>query len=258
MPKQLLCQTNWPNHLINLTAKTRRFFGVYCSAPYSELSVSLFSALLRQVIRPFGWRFKCLSHIKEKKPEIHSSAYVAPTATICRDVTIGANCRVMHGASIIAEGGKIRLGENCVIFENAVVRSNANHSAFIGNFCLIGPNAHIVGCTIEDEVFVATGASVFHSAHLGKGSEIRINAVVHLKSYLEPGALVPIGWIAVGNPAKLFPPGQHEEIWKMQEPLNFPLTVYGFERPEANMIKITQRLAENLGSHLDDTIIAEC
>ncbi len=37
----------------------------------------------------------------------------------------------------------------------------------------------------EDEVFIATGAAIFHGAHLGKGSQIRINAVVHLKSYLE-------------------------------------------------------------------------
>ena len=49
-----------------------------------------------------------ISH-KGKKPEVHSLAYIAPTATICGDVTIGPNCRVMHGASIIAEGGKIIL-----------------------------------------------------------------------------------------------------------------------------------------------------
>ena len=197
-----------------------------------------------------------LSH-NGKNPRVHPSAYVAPTATLCGDVSIGSNCRVMHGASIIAEGGKISIGEQCIVFENAVVRSNTDHSASIGNYCLIGPNAHVVGCTVEDEVFIATGAAIFHSARLGKGSQIRINAVVHLKSYLEPGVVVPIGWIAVGNPAKLFSPDKHEEIWEIQKPLNFPLTVYGFDRPEASMKKITQRLSDNLGSHIDDSIIAE-
>lgn len=137
------------------------------------------------------------------------------------------------------------------------MRSNTKHSTTIGNYALIGPNAHVVGCTIEDEVFIATGAAIFHSAHLGKGSEIRINAIVHLKSYLEPCSTVPIGWIAVGNPAKLFSPDQHDEISKIQEPLNFPLTVYGYDRPEATMRKITQRLAKNLGSHIGDQIITE-
>ncbi|HIQ36538.1 MAG TPA: hypothetical protein EYH36_00840 [Desulfocapsa sulfexigens] len=115
----------------------------------------------------------------------------------------------------------------------------------------------VVGCTIEDEGFIATGASMFHSAHLGRGSSVRINGVVHLKSYLEPGAVVPIGWIAVGNPAKLFSPEQHDEILKIQDSLNFPLVVYGFDGPDATMKKITQRLSENLGSHIDDTIITE-
>jgi carbonic anhydrase/acetyltransferase-like protein (isoleucine patch superfamily) len=197
-----------------------------------------------------------ISH-NSKNPQVHPSAYVAPTATLCGNISIGPNCRVMHGASIIAEDGKITIGERCIIFENAVVRSNTNHSASIGNHCLIGPNAHVVGCTVEDEVFIATGAAIFHGAYLGKGSQIRINAVVHLKSYLESGVVVPIGWIAVGNPAKLFSPDRHEEIWEIQKPLNFPLTVYGFDRQEASMKKITQRLSDKLGSHIDDSIISE-
>ncbi|MBN2528414.1 MAG: hypothetical protein JXR76_18645 [Deltaproteobacteria bacterium] len=44
-----------------------------------------------------------------KEPPIYPSADVAPSATICGDVTIGPHCRVMHGSSIIAEGGKIEL-----------------------------------------------------------------------------------------------------------------------------------------------------
>lgn len=192
-----------------------------------------------------------------KSPDIHPTAYIAPSACLCGDVTVGPHCRVMHGASIIAEGGKIEIGEHGIVFENAVVRSNARHSASIGNFCLIGPNAHVVGCTIEDEVFVATGAAVFHGAWLGRGSQVRVHAVVHLKTRIEPAVVVPIGWVAVGNPARLFPPDRHEEIWEIQKPLNFPLTVYGFDRPEATMQKITRRLAENLGTHIEDTILSE-
>ena len=197
-----------------------------------------------------------LSH-KGKQPYVHPSAFVAPTATLCGSVSIGPHCRIMHGASIVAEGGSIAIGEHCMILENAVVRSNAKHSTRIGNFCLIGPQAHVVGCTVEDEVFIATGASIFHRARLGKGSEVRINAVVHLKSTLAPGVVVPIGWIAVGNPAELFPPDQHEAIWNLQKPLNFPLTVYGFDRSEASMRKITRRLSEVLGAHMDDRILSE-
>jgi hypothetical protein len=48
-----------------------------------------------------------------------------------------------------------------------------------------------------------------------------MNGVVHLRSELAPHTVVPIGWVAVGDLAQLFPPERHEEIWAIQEPLNF-------------------------------------
>ena len=187
-----------------------------------------------------------------KKPSVDSAAWIAPNAVLCGDVTIGSGCRIMYGAQVIAETGSITIGRECIIMENAVLRSSSMHPLRIGNNCLIGPNAHVVGSTIEDEVFIATGAAVFHSSHLGKGSEIQINGVVHLKTHIPAGEMVPIGWIAVGNPALILAPDQHDRIWEVQKPLNFPLTVYGFEREEASMVKITQRLSEALASHISD------
>ncbi len=193
---------------------------------------------------------------QRKAPRIAASAYVAPNAVICGDVAIGDNCRIMFGAQVIAEGGSIAIGDECIVMENAVLRSNARHSLTIGNNCLIGPNAHVVGCRIEEQVFIATGAVVFHGAFLGRDSEVRVNAVVHLKTLLLPGATVPIGWVAVGNPAEILPPDQHDTIWAIQKPLDFPLTVYGLDRAEADMVQITRRVAEALAGHRDDEIIA--
>src|SRR4029450_6181707 len=188
-------------------------------------------------------------------PQIDPAAWVAPNAVICGNVTIGPSCRVMFGAQVIAEGGSVSIGCECIIMENAVLRSSARHSLSIANNCLIGPNAHVVGCTVEEEVFIATGAAVFHAAHLGKGSEVRINGVVHLKTHLAAGETVPIGWIAGGNPAQVLPPGEHERIWHTQKPLDFPLTVYGIERDEATTGKITHRLSEVLRSHASDEVM---
>ncbi|MBI3635285.1 MAG: gamma carbonic anhydrase family protein [Candidatus Rokubacteria bacterium] len=187
-------------------------------------------------------------------PTIDPTAWVAPDATVCGDVHIGANTRVMHGARVIAEAGQIRIGQYCVVMENAVIRSTARHSADIGDHCLIGPNAHLVGCSVEDEVFLATGVAVFHGARLGRGAEVRINGVVHLRSHLPAGTTVPIGWVAVGSPIRIFPPDKHDEIWGVQKPLNFPLYVYGFDRGEADMRKITTRLCNELGEHRNDAV----
>lgn len=185
-------------------------------------------------------------------PRIAPSAWIAPNAVVCGKVTVGPGCRILYGAQIIAESGAISVGRECIIMENAVLRSSTRHPLAIGNNCLVGPNAHVVGCTIEDEVFIATGAAVFHSARLGKGSEVRINGVVHCKTHLPSGETVPIGWVAVGTPAQVLPPSEHERIWEIQKPLNFPLAVYGLERSEATMEKITRGLSEALGSHASD------
>jgi len=198
-----------------------------------------------------------IAHLGET-PQIHPSAYVAPNATICGDVRVATGCRIMFGACVVAEGKTLELGANCIVMENAVIRSTDAHPTKIGSHCLVGPHAHLVGCTLEDCVFIATGVSVFHGARLGYGSEVRINGVVHLRTELPAHTTVPIGWIAVGNPAQVFPPDQHDAIWAVQKPLNFPKYVYGVERPpegESNMAEITKRRSEALGSHIDDVIV---
>jgi len=189
-----------------------------------------------------------------KTPRVHRSAYVAPNAVVCGDVTIGPGSRVLFGAQIIAEGRSIDVGSECIVMENAVLRSTALHALRIGDNCLVGPTAHVVGCHVEDEVFIATGAAVFHGARLGRGCEVRVHAVVHVSTVVAAGATVPIGWIAVGDPASILPPKDHDAIWALQKPLNFPLTVYGLERAEADMVKITRGLSEALATHLRDEI----
>jgi carbonic anhydrase/acetyltransferase-like protein (isoleucine patch superfamily) len=192
-----------------------------------------------------------------KAPQIDSTAWIAPDATLCGHVEIGAGTRVLHGTRIIGEaGGTIHIGNNCIIMENAVVRGSRRHPCTVGNNCLIGPNAHVTGATLGDEVFIATAAAVFHGARLSRNCEVQVHGTVHLRTRLEPGAVVPIGWVAVGNPAKILPPGQHSEIWRIQEPLNFPDWVYGFERNTPDLMRrVTERLSESLGAHADDKVV---
>lgn len=183
-------------------------------------------------------------------PEISPLATVARDCTVSGRVIIGPGCRILPGARIVAEGGgSIHLGRNCIVLENAVIRATARQDCRIGENCLIGPQAHVVGATLADEVFVATGASVFHGATIGKGAEVRINAVVHLRSTLPPGATVPIGWVAIGDPARILPPDQHEAIWEIQSRLDFPGFVYGLDRSDPDLMrKVTARLSEELVS----------
>lgn len=192
-----------------------------------------------------------LTHVG-RAPRIDPTATVASTATVVGDVTVGPGSRILHGAVLVAEGGAITLGRECIVMENAVIRATARHACAIGNHCLIGPSAHVVGCTLEDQVFIASGATVFHAARLGKGCEVRVHGVVHLRTVLPPGETVPIGWVAVGDPVQVLPPEAHEKIWAVQRALDFPGTVYGVARGPTAMVDITRRLSRELAAHGED------
>ncbi len=190
-----------------------------------------------------------------KEPRIDPSAYVAPTAVICGDVSIGAESCIAFGAVLVAEGSPIVIGSRCVVRENALIRSVTNHPVRIGDNVLIGPGSALTGCTVEDEVFLATGVTVFHDAIIKRAAEVRINAIVHIKTVVPEEATVPIGWVAVGNPAKIFSPDRHDEIWAALRPLNFPALVYGVERGpsgRADMPEITSRVTRLLMEHRHD------
>ena len=190
-----------------------------------------------------------------KTPRIHETAWIAPNATISGDVEIGANTRVLYGAVVTAEGGPIEIGEQCVIMENAVLRGTRKHPLHISDRVLVGPHAYLSGCSVDAECFLATGAAVFNGSRLGKRVEVRINGVVHLSTVLADDAVVPIGWVAVGDPAEVLPPDEHDAIWATQEPLDFPKQVFGVERGPEMMAQVMARYTRALGEHRHDRII---
>ena len=193
-----------------------------------------------------------------QRPQVDDSAYVAPNAVLCGDVRLGAGSQVLFGAVLTAEGGPVTIGESCIVMENAVIRGSKRHPVSLGRNVLVGPRAYLSGCTVEDDVFLATGATGFNGAVIGARAEVRINGVVHLKTRVPADATVPINWVAVGDPAKILPPDRHEEIWDVQEPLDFPREVFGLDRPapgETIMPELTRRYAEALSAHRDDRIL---
>ncbi len=191
------------------------------------------------------------------RPRVHESAYVAPNAIVSGNATIGANTSVLFGAVITADGGPVTIGPDCVIMENAVIRGTPNQPAQLGRAVLVGPNAHLSGCTVGDEVFLATGVTVLNGAQLGDRVEVRINGLVHVNTVLDPDTTVPIGWVAVGRPARLYPVEQHDQIWAIQQTLDFAGTVWGVDRsvPQGER---TRRYAHGLRRyHQGDVVLAE-
>jgi carbonic anhydrase/acetyltransferase-like protein (isoleucine patch superfamily) len=190
-----------------------------------------------------------------RRPSVHPSAWVAPNATVSGDVTIGPDCRVLFGAVLSDEGGPVELGERCIVMENAVLRGRTGNPIRLGDHVIVGPHAHLNGAEVGDDAFLATGCAVFPGARIGPRAEVRIHGVVHVNTALPADGLVPIGWVAVGDPATVLPPDRHDEIWEIQRGLDFPGTVFGVERPppgETVQPEVTRRYAELFGRHRDD------
>lgn len=192
---------------------------------------------------------------RSKTPVVDPSAYVAPTAVLAGDVQVGAGCAIGFGAVLSAEDGAIVLGRDCIVMENAVVLATERAHTKIGDNVLVGPRAYLTGCTIEDCVFLATGSTIFNHARIGRGAEVRINGTVHLHTNLPDNATVPIGWVAIGNPAQILAPNEHEKIWEIQKTLDFPKAVFNLERPpkgQTIMPELTKRYAAHLRAHRQD------
>ena len=74
--------------------------------------------------------------------------------------------------------------------ENAALRGTQRHRLLMGERVLVGLHAQLTGAAAADEVFIAAGA------------------VVRLGAIVAPQARIPAGWVAAGDPARAYPPGQ--------------------------------------------------
>jgi len=187
-------------------------------------------------------------------PSVDPTAYVAPNAVLCGDVHVGPGARILFGAVLTAEDGRVDVGARCIVMEHAVLRGRERHPLTLGDDVLVGPHAHLNGTTVADGAFLATGSALFPGSRVGRGAEVRINGVVQVNTVLPDDAVVPIGWIAVGDPAQILPPQAHDEIWAVQRELDFQGTVYGLARDATATERMTAQ-SDWFGAHREDRIL---
>ena len=138
-------------------------------------------------------------------PKIAPDAWVAPTATLVGNVSIGACCVIDHGALVVSGGPPIHLEAGVTVMAGAIIRSTGGfhrpaYDVSIGKDCLIGPQAALVGCRLGEAVYVATGVMIFHGAHIGEGCRIGARGVVHAGAVLPPRSRVGMGQFAIAQP----------------------------------------------------------
>ncbi len=132
----------------------------------------------------------------EKRPDIASSAYVHPHATVIGDVKIGERVFVAPMASIRGDRGRIEIGDETNVQDGAVIHSDTSFVTKIGRRVNIGHNATIHAESIGDNAAIGMGAVLMLGSKVAEGVMIANSALLHNKTLTEPNK------IYAGVPAK--------------------------------------------------------
>jgi len=169
----------------------------------------------------------------DASPQFDDSNFIAPSADVIGDVTLGAGASVWFHATIRGDVHWIRIGAASNVQDNAVVHvSKGTAPTTIGDGVTIGHGAIVHGCTIGDNVLIGMGAIVMDHAEIGAGSIVGAGALV------TAGTIVPPGSLVLGRPAKVKRALGEEEVADIavyaRNYLRYSAIYRGAEQPGAN------------------------
>jgi gamma-carbonic anhydrase len=140
---------------------------------------------------------KLLDRFLRRKPRLGKGVYIAKTAVVLGDVTLGAHSSVWYGAVVRGDIQRIVVGHHSNIQDNAVLHLSDVLPCVLGNRVTVGHSAILHACKVGDEVLVGMGAVILDGAVIGKQSIIGAKALVTQGTKIPPGSLV------LGAPAKV-------------------------------------------------------
>lgn len=131
-------------------------------------------------------------------PRISSHSFIAPTASIIGDVTIGDDSGIWFGCIIRGDVASISIGSNTNIQDGSVIHVTRNGgNTIIGNNITVGHRALLHGCTLQDGCFIGMGAIVLDNAIIETGGMVAAGALI------SQGKVIRKGELWAGVPAKL-------------------------------------------------------
>ena len=132
----------------------------------------------------------------DTSPQVAQSAWVAPGACVIGDVHLGEESSVWYGAVLRGDTEPIRIGPRTNVQDGCILHADPGYPALVGEGCVLGHNAVVHGCEIEDHCLVGMGATILTGAKIGEGSIVAAGAVVPEGREFPPQSLI------VGLPAK--------------------------------------------------------
>lgn len=123
------------------------------------------------------------------------TCFVAESATLCGDVTLGEECSVWFGAVLRAELAPINLGKGSNVQDNSVIHTDLDFPVKVGDGVTIGHAAVIHGATVGSNCLIGMRSTLLN------GSRIGDNCVVAAGSLITQNAEIPEGTLVIGSPA---------------------------------------------------------
>jgi carbonic anhydrase/acetyltransferase-like protein (isoleucine patch superfamily) len=130
-------------------------------------------------------------------PRIDPSAFVAPTAAVIGDVTVGEESGIWYHCVLRGDTAAITIGSRTNIQDGTIIHVNPDMPTTIGDDVTVGHAAIIHACTLMDRAFVAMGATVLD------GSVIEPGGMLAAGGLLTPNKRIRAGELWGGSPAKL-------------------------------------------------------
>jgi carbonic anhydrase/acetyltransferase-like protein (isoleucine patch superfamily) len=126
----------------------------------------------------------------DRVPHVDPSAWVADTATVVGDVTVGPGTGVFYSAVLRADLESVTIGAGSNVQDAAVLHADPGFPARIADGVSIGHGAVLHGCTVEADCLIGMNATVLNGAVVGAGSLVAANALVPEGTVIPPRSLV--------------------------------------------------------------------
>jgi carbonic anhydrase/acetyltransferase-like protein (isoleucine patch superfamily) len=135
---------------------------------------------MRRTVIPLG----------NRTPDVDPSAWIADTATVVGEVTVGPGASVFYSAVLRADIESVTVGAGSNIQDGAVLHADPGFPARLGADVSVGHGAVLHGCAVEDGCLIGINATVLNGAVVGAGSLVAANALVPEGTVIPPRSLV--------------------------------------------------------------------
>jgi len=140
-------------------------------------------------------------------PVIHETAFVAPSADVIGEVTIGSHSSVWFQVVIRGDVHSISIGNRTNIQDHTMLHVTRKRSRLvIGDEVTIGHRATLHGCAVGNRVLIGMGAIILDDAVIGDDCIIGAGALVTKNTVIPPKSVV------MGSPAKVVRQVTDEEL----------------------------------------------